>query len=85
MADSTDDRKLSGDSAKDLEGMVSQLVTIPEPLRSPSDKDLVLFAGAAGMLCVLGIVSYWVVDFRAVVTAQVGALIGAATMYMRGK
>jgi len=60
-------------------------VTEPKESRGPSDRDLVLFGGAAALLCVLGVVSYWVADFRTVVCSQVGALIGAATMYMRGK
>lgn len=49
------------------------------------DKDLILFSGAAVFLLGLAVVSYYVADFRTVVCSQVGALIGAATMYMRGK
>lgn len=47
--------------------------------------DLILFGGMAAMLILVGVVSYWIEPFRGVVANGVSALIGAGTMYLRGK
>lgn len=46
--------------------------------------DLKLFGGAAILVALFAISSFWITDFRAVAAAQFGALIGAAAMKMKG-
>jgi hypothetical protein len=59
----------------------------PEPItpRTLCDNDLYLFGGMAALLVAVSVLSYWIADLRAVAALQVGNLIGAGTMYLRGK
>lgn len=47
-------------------------------------EDLYLFSGGAALLCVFGLLSIWAPEFRAVAATQLGVLIGAAAMKMKG-
>jgi hypothetical protein len=57
----------------------------PANHRPLSNNDLILFGGMALMLVIVGVIGYWVEPFRGVVANGVSALIGAGTMYLRGK
>lgn len=59
--------------------------TATQPTPSLGGNDLILFGGMAAMLVIVGIIGYWVEPFRGVVANGVSALIGAGTMYLRGK
>ena len=46
--------------------------------------DLKIFAGAAFLVALFAIASYWIPSFQSVAAAQFGAIVGAAAMKMKG-
>ena len=46
--------------------------------------DLKLFTGAAFLVALFAVLSYWIPAFQSVAAAQFGAVVGAAAMKMKG-
>jgi hypothetical protein len=59
--------------------------TVQEAKAKICSDDLKLFGGAAGVMIILGVISIWVPDFRAVVATNISTLIGAVAMYLKAK
>ena len=58
-------------------------VTVPERMNIlNTSENLKMFGGAALLIALFGIASYWIEEFRMVAATQFGALIGAAAMKM---
>lgn len=65
--------------------MDEEPVPVPANHRPLCKEDLILFGGMATLLLITAVISYWITEFRPLIILQVGNLIGAGTMYLRGK
>ncbi|MEN6445577.1 MAG: hypothetical protein ABFC98_05975 [Candidatus Cloacimonas sp.] len=69
----------------DSKAETAKAVQLGEVISTDNNHALILFGGAAILLIATGMISYWIPEFRQIVISNVGVLVGAVVMYLKGK